>query len=407
MESNFQADFFKNNRTKLKKLFPGTAPIVLTANGLLQRDSSNTYPFVQDASFWYLSGLDYADILLVIDNDDEYLILPERTVSQEFFDGAFDLNKIKTISGVDKIFSSKEGHTKLKNRIKKVKHVATLAALPKYLDGYGFYTNPARSRLIKTLKNYNHTIDFLDLKNHLMHLRVIKQDPEIKAIKRAIDLNILSLNNTLKANRLSKYNYEYEIEAELEKNFRQRGGKTAFESIVASGLNACTLHYLANNSSIDKNGLLLIDCGVSIDHYCSDITMTIPINKFSRRQKAIYKAVKDVQSHAMSLLKPGVILKDYEADVAHYMGEKLRELSLIKSISEDNVRLYFPSLTSHFLGIDVHDSGSYTEPLQAGMVLTVEPGIYIKDEAIGVRIEDDVLITKTGNINLSRKLKRD
>jgi Xaa-Pro aminopeptidase len=133
----------------------------------------------------------------------------------------------------------------------------------------------------------------------------------------------------------------------------------------------------------------------------------VAIGQASNRQQAVHAAVCDVQDYALQLLKPGVLLGEYEKSVATYMGEKLRELGLIRMISDETVRQFYPHATSHFLGLDVHDTGPYQQPLVPGMVVTCEPGIYIPDESIGVRIEDDILITEDGYTNLSAKLTRD
>src|SRR5207249_1904686 len=150
-----------------------------------------------------------------------------------------------------------------------------------------------------------------------------------------------------------------------------------------------------------------VDIGAEVEHYASDITRTHSIGTPSRRQRAVHEAVLEVQKYGFSLLRPGVLMREYEESIEHFMGEKLRELGLIKTITHENVRTFYPHATSHFLGLNVHDIGDYDRPLEPGVVLTVEPGIYIAEEGIGIRIEDDVLITETGIKVLSDKLSRD
>ena len=153
---------------------------------------------------------------------------------------------------------------------------------------------------------------------------------------------------------------------------------------------------------------MVIDIGASYGNYCADITRTVALTgKASRRQQQVHEAVCEAQDYAYSLLKPGVIFAEYEKLMEAFVGEKLRELGLIKSISRDSVRQFFPHATSHFLGLDAHDAGDYAHPLEPGVVITVEPGIYIPAEGIGVRIEDDIVITKDGCDVLSKKLPRD
>lgn len=407
MSERFTSEFFAGNREKLRQLFTGTAPIVITAAGLLQRGGDSSYPFVQDANFWYLTGIDEPDILLVMDKDKEYLIVPPRESSRAAFDGAVDNADLTLRSGIQTIIDEKEGWRLLANRLKRAKHVATLAAPPIYLEHYGLYTNPARAMLIKKLKEANESIELLDLSGHLVRMRMIKQPLELGAIQAAIDITLDALKDATKPAKLAKYAYEYELEAELTSGFRKRGAAGhAFEPIVAGGERACTLHNVANRGAFASGELVVCDVGAEVEHYAADITRTLALGKPDKRQQAVFGAVLEVQEYAKSLLKPGVLLKEYEQQVEQFMGEKLRELGLIKNVEHDEVRKFYPHATSHFMGLNVHDAGDYTQPLAPGMVLTVEPGIYIPGEAIGIRIEDDVLVTEDGIAVLSERLPR-
>jgi Xaa-Pro aminopeptidase len=270
------------------------------------------------------------------------------------------------------------------------------------------YTNPARDNLVKRLKEHNAELELLDLNQHLTLLRMVKQKPEIAAIQAAIDITVATIKETVRPAKLKKYAHEYELEAELTRGFRRRGsGGHAFEPIVAGGERAVVLHNVANGGKLAANELIIIDTGAEVEHYAADITRTVKIGQASRRQQAVHSAVLDVQQFALDLIKPGILLKDYELQVEHFMGEKLRELGLIKTIRHKDVRKYYPHATSHFLGLNVHDVGDYKRPLEAGMVLTVEPGIYIPEEGIGVRIEDDVLVRSNGVKILSGKLPKE
>jgi Xaa-Pro aminopeptidase len=408
MDSRFLSDFFAGNRQRLRELFTGTAPIVVTANGLLQRGADSSFRFSQDANFWYLTGIDEPDIVLVMDRDKEYLIVPERSASRQAFDGVVSTQHLSQRSGVDEILAGEEGWERAASRLKKVKHVATLAVPPAYVDQYGLYTNPARAALTQKIKAYKTDIELLDINQHLARLRMIKQPEELVAIQAAIDITTSTIKQTIKASNLKKFSYEYEIEAALSQGFRSRGAAGhGFDPIVASGKRACTLHNVANNGELAADELLLIDTGAEVEHYSADITRTVPVGSPSRRQQTIYDAVLEVQEYAFNLLKPGVLLREYEEQIEHLMGEKLRELGLLKTISHEDVRKYYPHSTSHFLGLNVHDVGDYDRPLEPGMVITVEPGMYIPKEGIGVRVEDDILITATGIKILSDKLSRD
>lgn len=409
MTKIFGSDFFAGNRERLKNLFTGTAPIVLTAHGLLQKSADEFYPFRQDSNFWYLTGCNEHDIILVLDKDKEYLIVPSRDPIIEAFDGAINTEALAAMSGIKDIVSEKEGWQRLNARLKKVQHVATLAANKPYIEHSGMYSNPARASLIARMKEANPELKLLDLRQHLSHMRMIKQPQELEALRGAIDITADTLKEVSRPNRLSKFGYEYEIEADITRGFRRRGAQGhAFSPIVASGERACTLHHIANDGQLSSDELIVLDVGAQYQHYCADITRTASLSgQPTRRQQQVHQSVADVQDYAYSLLKPGVDLQSYEKQIEKFMGEKLRELGLIKSIDSDAVRQYFPHATSHFLGLDAHDAGDYGQPLSSGMVITVEPGIYIKEEAIGIRIEDDVLITESGIEILTSRLPRE
>ncbi len=407
MSVQFTSEFFAGNREKLRQLFQGTAPIVVTANGLLQRGADSTYPFHQDASFWYLTGIREPDIVLVMDKTKDYLIVPARGASRVAFDGSVDEAALQQVSGIQTVYDDAEGWRQLATRLHRVKHVATLGLPPAYIEAHGMYTNPARAALVERLKQTGDGLELLDVGPHLASLRMVKQAVEITAIQAAIDITIDTIKEVTRPATLAKYGHEYEVEADISRGFRRRGaGGHAFEPIVAAGKHACTLHNVANDGTLASDELLLLDIGAEVGGYAADITRTFSLSQPSRRQQAVYDAVADVQQFAFGLMKPGAVIKDNEQQIEHYMGEKLRELGLIKTINHDEVRQFFPHATSHYLGLNVHDIGDYTRPLEPGMVLTVEPGIYIPAESIGVRIEDDVLITADGCEVLTDRLPR-
>ncbi|HLZ14594.1 MAG TPA: aminopeptidase P N-terminal domain-containing protein [Candidatus Saccharimonadales bacterium] len=405
----FGSDFFAGNRERLRQLFTGTAPIVVTANGLLQRAGDETFPFKQDGSFWYLIGVDHPDVILVMDKGREYLIVPQREAIMETFDGAIDIAELTRRSGIKEVLHEKEGWKQLETRVKKVQHVATLAANPAYIEHFGMYTNPARRRLIRRLKQLNPALELLDLRQHLGRMRMVKQPIELEALTRAIDITNESIRDVLRPKQLGKYAYEYEIEADLVRGFRRRGAQDqGFTPIVASGPHACTMHHISNDGPLASDELVLFDVGASFDHYCADMARTVSLNgRPSRRQQQVYDAVCAAQDYAYSLLKPNLELRVYEDLVENFIGEKLRELGLIKTITREAVRReFFPHRTSHFIGIDAHDAGDYDEPLKPNATLAVETGIYIRAEGIGIRVEYNVVITETGYEILGKPLSR-
>lgn len=405
MNVSFTSDFFTNNRARLRELFTGTAPIIITANGLLQRGADSPFPFQQDANFWYLTGINDPDVLLVIDKQKEYLIVPDRDSKRELFDGVISSTSLTKTSGVETVLSHSEGWKLFSNRLRKVKHVATIAAPPAYIDSYGMFTNPARARLLQAIQKENPNVELLDVSEHLIRMRMVKQAPEIAAIKEAIRITSESITHAIEQKKRLSYAYEYELEAEIAKGFRAQGAKGhAFDPIIATGKNATTIHYVDNNGPLSSDELIIMDVGAEVHHYAADISRTIAVKQPSRRQQQVFDTVKDVQAYAYSVLKPGVLIRDYEHDIEQYMGEKLRELGLIKTIESEQVRTYYPHATSHHLGLNVHDVADYDRPLEENMVITVEPGIYIPEEALGVRIEDDVRVTNSGIEVLSASL---
>ncbi|HUP26662.1 MAG TPA: Xaa-Pro peptidase family protein [Candidatus Limnocylindrales bacterium] len=403
MTSEFTSDFFRNNRTRLRALFGRSAPIVIGASGLLQRNGDNTYPFRQDSNFWYLTGVNVADAILVMDQDKEYIIVPDQQVHQTIFDGPILQEVLTARSGVDTILSEKEGWSRLSKRLKQAKQVATLVAPEAYLEFYGFYTNPARAALQEKIKAANTELEVLDVRQQLASLRMVKQPPELATIKKAITITINTLEEVRA--RLGSYGFEYEIEADLTQSYRKKGAKGhAFHPIVAAGLNACTIHYTTNGDSLSDTRFVLLDTGAEVDEYAADLGSTYWLTEKNSRETAIYEAVLAVQAFAYGVLKPGVLIREYEKQIEQYMGEKLSELGLIQSIERETVRKYFPHATSHHVGLDAHDAADYEQPLQPGMVLAVEPGIYIPEEKTGIRIENNVLITESGIEILSQGL---
>jgi Xaa-Pro aminopeptidase len=210
--------------------------------------------------------------------------------------------------------------------------------------------------------------------------------------------------------------WEYEIEAEIVYAFmRNRSRGPVFETIVASGIDSCTLHYVKNDKQCNDGDLVLIDFGAEYANYASDVTRTLPVNgKFSKRQKEVYNAVLKIQKAAIKMLKPGNTLEKYQKDVAKLMEAELIRLGVLKKTeikkqTEDSplYKKFFPHGTSHHLGLDVHDYGDRYRKFESGMVFTCEPGIYIRDEAIGVRIENDILITGDGPVDLTETIPRE
>jgi Xaa-Pro aminopeptidase len=401
MSSYFSKEFFINNRANLRRAVGDDEVIVVGANGLLQRGGDGAYPFAQDANFWYLTGLDQSDLVLVMDGFDEYLIVPDLSSYQSIFDGSMTAEEFTSRSGIADIRTKKDGWKELRSRLIGAKSVATLQASPAYLRVYGMYSNPARRALISRLKSVNRALMVTDISPSLARLRAIKQAPELQAMRRAINLTNEALD--IVASQLGRYKYEYEIESTVSSHVRTHGAIDAWKPVVGAGRNSCILHSSDNDAPVKNGDVIVVDVGAQVEHYCADITRTFPArNSFSERQQAVYDAVAEVQAYGIGLQKVGSLVRENEAKVEAIMGEQLIKLGLITKPERAAIRRYFPHATSHFLGINPHDAGDYQQPLQAGMVVTVEPGIYIAEENIGVRIEDDILITEDGCEVLSR-----
>ena len=237
--------------------------------------------------------------------------------------------------------------------------------------------------------------------------RTIKSAAELQAICDACHITEQGFRNILDV--VQPGVWEYEVEAEYLYNFvRNRSRGFAYTPIIAGGGNACVLHYIENNKQLKDGDLLLMDVGAEYGNYNADMTRTIPVNgRFTKRQRAVYDAVLRVKNKATDILRPGITIPEYHKEVGLFMEEELVELGLIDKTDIKNqnpdwpaYKKYFMHGTSHHLGLDVHDYASVFDPVAQGMVFTVEPGIYIREENIGVRIEDDILITEDGHENL-------
>jgi Xaa-Pro aminopeptidase len=405
MTTPFDATFFKNNRARLCQLTDAPL-IVIAANGLLQRSADTTFPFRQESNFWYLTGIDEPDFTLVIHNQVAFLIAPKRAEHRDLWDGTLDESYLARLSGIDKIYEHHEGWILLDSLIKKLKKVHTLSPAEAYIEAHGFFANPARQTLLTALQRHN-KLAVIDIRKIIASQRQVKQPSEITALKAAIALTTGTL--AFVKNNLKNFKTEAAVNAEITKQFILAGANGhAYQPIIASGGNASTIHYIKNNQPLDENALILIDVGAEVQNYSADITRTFAIKAPTKRQAAIHKAVKEVHSFALSLLKPGVTLRSFETEVDRAMARQLKSLALINDDNDKKqLKKYYPHLTSHFLGLDTHDVADYDLPLTPGMVLTVEPGIYVAKESIGVRLEDDVLVTPDGVEVLSGHLSLD
>lgn len=389
---------FSNNRNSI--FVQTTVPVCLISNKSVQRSGDASFAFSQESNFWWLTGIEQPDWWVIIEpTGATWLVRPHVSESHQIFDGSLSDEEALKISGADGVLSRQQAKEKLIQLAKIHQTVATLGPHP-HRKHFDFVENPAPAKMRTMLKKLFKNVD--DCRPTLAKLRAVKQPHEIEAIQKAIDLTVDGFELVQKKLRSGELKTEFEIEAEFSYLFTKSGNhRHAYDPIIAGNTNACTLHYNKNSDSLDP-GLVLMDVGARVDGYAADITRTFAVGDVSDRQRQIHAAVEKAHLAIINLLRPGLSVEEYLTEVDEIMKQALASVDLLKKPSD--YRKYFPHAISHGLGVDVHDSLGGATELQSGMVLTVEPGIYIPDEGIGVRIEDDILITDTGHRNLSARL---
>jgi Xaa-Pro aminopeptidase len=404
IDKDLTSDFFTKNRRRLQAE-TSSKLIVISANGLIQKSLDAAYPFKQDTNFWYLTGINTPDVVLVITSDEEFLIVPKLNSTRLAFDGSIDISDLIKLSGISKIVDQKAGWSLIRKDIAKRKQLATLLPAPVRIKQLDLFTQPARRALVTKIKRLNPNTTLEDLRLTIANMRAVKQPIEVTMIQKAIDITNQTLADVLSTRNLANYKNTYEIEAAISLGFRSRGANGhGFDPVIASGKSATILHYHEHDQKLKKGELIVVDVGSDYSFYTADISRTISFGQPSDRQMAVFEAVKYVQAQGFELIKSGVLIKDFEKQVETLIGEQLIKLGLIKKLDHGLIRHYYPHSCSHSMGLDAHDPADYTKPLVPGMVMTVEPGIYIPEESIGVRIEDDVLIQDDKPVVLSKSL---
>lgn len=390
------SEFYKSNRQKLISSLQGGV-VILTSFSGMQRDNDSAYPFIPESNFWWLTGIDKPDWRLIIDGGRQksWLIPPNLSDVDQIFNGSLSPESAIKISGVDGILTNEQAIDMMHNLARQHSVVYTVYP-PSRVEYFDFVLNPALKKMRAQLDRIFN--DVQDCRLDLAKLRAIKDPYEVAAIKKAIKITAGAFEQ-VKSN-ITNYNYEYEIEAEFTYNFIKCGSDGhAFDPIVASGENACTMHYCDNRARLKRRDLVLMDIGARFNGYPADITRTYSLGEPTNRQIQIHQAVDLARRQTIDLLGPNLALSDYQRQSDQIMIEALRQLDLYNT--PDDFRRYFPHAISHGLGVDIHDSLGRPRCLMPGMILTVEPGIYVPAERIGVRIEDDILITDNGCVNLS------
>jgi len=386
------------NRKRLVKACDG-ALIVLSGYDAMQGSGDMAAPFTQEASFWWATGISEPGWRVIIEGvhgGRTTLVRPELSHVQEIFDGTTSDDVALQVSGAEKVVSSKEFEPLLR-QLSRTHSIARTIAVK---HPYEFTPNPASSNLVELLSRIFSSTQ--DCSQKINELRAIKSPEELHRMQAAINLTNDAFAEVRQ--RLETYKHEYELEADFIQLFRRKNATHAYEPIVASGVNACTLHYVGNHDKLSAKSMVLIDIGARVNGYCADVTRTYCVRP-TKRQMAVHAAVVDAQRRCIDLLGPDVSIVDYFREVDEIMKDALQSLRLLDDRSDEAAyRKYFPHSISHGLGVDPHDPLGRPRSFRAGMVVTVEPGIYIPEEAIGVRIEDDILITRDGSRNLSGSL---
>lgn len=403
-------DFFIENRKRLAKLMEKNSLAVVNANDIMPTNADGTMPLKPNSDLFYLTGIEQEETV--------FLFYPD-SFEEEYREVLF----IKESNPTIEIW---EGHKLTKDEARKIsgiKNIQWLSEFPKIFhrlmcecDNVYLNTNEHKravievqtrdARFIEECKRKYPLHNYLRLARLMHRLRAVKSAVEIDLIKKACELTGNAFRRVLKFVKPGVN--EMEIEAEFAHEFIRSGGYFAYQPIIATGANACVLHYVKNDAVCKSGDLLLLDVAAGYANFNSDMTRTIPVNgRFSTRQKKIYKAVLRVLRESIKNLKPGKLIKDWQKEAEQMIEKELVDLGIlsIRQIKRESsespaFKKYFMHGLGHPIGLDVHDVGITTEPIQAGWVMTCEPGIYIREEGLGIRLENTVLVTENGAVDL-------
>lgn len=396
----------RRRQNLINKLENGSITILFSGRPQV-KTADQYYHFFANNNFFYLTKLEEANMALVIvkgNNQVKEILFKEfRSPERALWDGELltaetvkEISKIEEVRNIEtlpsflaQVTSSSRGN--VYGKLDKLN--LDLESSNQKSEAYDFLNT-----LVKDVHPY---LQIVNIHFEISTLRMIKDKEEVENIKGAIKVTNEGLNNIMK--HLKGGLHEYEMEAHFLHTLNLNNTVESFNTIAASGKNATILHYVDNNQLLGNNDLMLFDLGAYHNRYASDITRTYPVSgKFTPRQKEVYEVVLKANKETIKMLKPGVTWREFNEFATKILVEGMHKLGLIKS--DEEYRKYYYHSIGHFLGLDVHDVGDYNVALQPGMVVTVEPGLYIAEEGIGIRIEDDVLITETGAINLSKDI---
>ena len=405
---------FINNRKRLSTMLKPGSVAVFNSNDILPTNADGSLPLRQNNDLFYLSGIDQEESILVLfphahdPAHREVLFLKETNSEIAIWEGAKHSKKTAyETSGIKTVYWLQNFEKVFKSIVCEAENV--------YLNTNehlraSIETETRDSRFIKWMKEHYPLHKYERIAPIMHSLRSVKSAWEIDLLQEAMDITEKSFRRVLSF--IKPGVWEYEIEAEYMHEFlRNRSRGFAYTPIIASGFNACVLHYIENNQQCKEGDVLLMDVGAEYGNYNADMTRCVPVSgKFSARQKEVYNSVLHVMKEATKLLRPGTLLGDYHKEVGKIMEAQLLKLNLITDTDIKNqnpespaYKKYFMHGTSHFLGLDVHDVGLWHKPIQPGMVFTVEPGIYIREESLGIRLENNILVTESSPRDLFAK----
>ncbi len=413
--SSIPSTLFIQNRNNFKQYLKPGSIAVFFSNDIMPTNADGAMGFKQNSDLFYLSGIDQEETILVIFPDakenkhKEILFIRETNETIAIWEGEkLTQQQATEISGIQTVYWTHQFEQILKSLMYQAEYVYLNSNehLRKYIE-----TETAQERWNKKIMQQYPLHKYERSAPILFKLRAIKHTIEIDLIQQACNITEKAFRRILKFVKPGVW--EYEIEAEMiHEMLINRSKGFAYTPIIASGKNACVLHYIENNKQCLDGEVILIDAAAEYANYNSDMTRCIPVNgRFTKRQKEVYNSVLFVLKEATKLLRPGMTFEKYNVEVGRMMTEELLKL---KQLTKEEVqhqtpekpayKRYFMHGTSHFLGLDVHDAGFFYEPMQAGMVFTCEPGIYIPEENLGIRLENNILITQNGQINLMQNI---
>ena len=394
-------NFFATNRQKLGDVISNNSIAIFFAGQAPYKSADETYPFTPNRNFYYLTGIDEEKVIMVMVNINgevsEMLFIQENDpVMAKWVGETISEVEAKEVSDIEDIRLLKDFESTIAGYFDRFSMNNVFLDLER--QEFNIPRTPSQNFAGEIMQRYPY-IKVKNIYHDIALLRTIKREEEIELIKKAIDITYDGIKE-IWSNAKSGMK-EYEIEAYFNYILKKNGVKDfAFPTIAATGKNATILHYVDNNTTTEDGELMLLDLGAQYKYYNGDISRTFPINgKFTERQKEVYNIVLEANETVMKAVKPGVTTGELQDITKRVLAEGCKKIGLIKEDSELNK--YYYHGVAHPLGLDTHDVGPRNVELKPGMIITDEPGLYIEEEGIGIRIEDDILVAEDGYINLS------